>query len=605
MKLTLGIPAGEGNPLGRRLAGLTFFRLVVLAFFLAITEFYYLDAVPAGGFSSVIALGTLGVAFVLSAIYGLALRGGRHLEALSRVQLVTDQLTWTAIAYISGGVTSGSTSLYGLTCLSGAILIGARGSLTAAAGAIVAYGSMCIGFATGWLPVPSDQNVAAYVTDRFDMVYPAMSTVMTVVVVTLLAAYLSERLRAFGGRLEEVTKRAEQAERLAGLGRLAAGLAHEIRNPLGSIRGSVELLRTGDTLGGEERELCELVEREVARLDDLVTDMVDLSRPREPQVGDTDLAATAHDVVKLAKSTGRGAEVSVRYDGPQTMSIRADASQMHQVLWNLVRNAIQASSAGATVTVKLQSTDEGELWMEVRDEGPGIADDGREHLFDAFFTTRSKGVGIGLAVVKQVTDAHGFGLEVDSTEGAGATFRMRVPKAHVLASASLLLLLAAGCGPSGEWSDASTADDVHFDDGWQGATPATTSPAPESPRPVAGPAAGAPASSGQTGPPLAVSLKGEAADRGTYRNTYYDFPQEKPGDAGPTKHRRSASTCSTETNSPSVVEPWASRSPRCAAWRSTRKPFRWAPHSTSPNSTGFATPVARCTTAASWPRTRD
>src|SRR6185295_2938259 len=149
----------------------------------------------------------------------------------------------------------------------------------------------------------------------------------------------------------------------------------------------------------------EIVQRETARLNDLVGDMLDLSRPREPQKAPVDLSATARDVVTLAGKSGRGGDVCVRYDGPASAVVLADAAQMRQVVWNLVRNAIQASSAGDEVLVRI-ADEGGARTLEVCDHGPGIPSEARPRLFDAFFTTRSQGMGIGLAVVKRILDDH-------------------------------------------------------------------------------------------------------------------------------------------------------------------------------------------------------
>ena len=426
------LPAGVDSPLGKRLAGLTFLRLIVLALFLATTELYWARNTPFGGFSSMTGLATAGVAFTLSAIYATLLRHGRRLHVVAHAQLITDQLTWTIIVYLSGGITSGATSLYGLTCLSGAILLDTHGAITAALSGTFCYSTLCAAFTYHLISPPLDQPQAAFVVDSSEMVYPVFSTLMAIATVSVLGAYLAERLRSFGGRLEAATKKAEQAEHLAALGRLAAGLAHEIRNPLGSIRGSIELLRTGGSLADEDSRLCAIVEREVARLNDLVGDMIDLSRPRTPELAESDLAATARAVVELAAGSARGSEVSVRYEGPRSQLARADSDQMRQVLWNLVRNAMQASAAGDEVCVRLEHERNHDAIMEVRDHGPGVAENAREHLFDAFFTTRARGAGIGLAVVKRVIDSHDFSIEVDSSGGKGTTFRVRIPPAHVL-----------------------------------------------------------------------------------------------------------------------------------------------------------------------------
>ncbi|AKT38348.1 sensor histidine kinase [Chondromyces crocatus] len=419
--------AHAGAPLATRLTWLTALRLLVLTILLVVAAATYLGGFTPGGFSSLVALTTVATAYGVAAVYAVFLRMKRALPSIAHAQLVTDQITWTALVYITGGASSGATSLYGLTCLTGAILLGLRGAAVAAVAGAGAYGLLCGGFMLQVLPVPTDQPFDAYLTQWSAMRYTIFVNLLAIVVVTLLASYLAERLRTTGGRLAQATARAEQAERLAMLGRLAAGLAHEIRNPLGSIAGSIELLRTGGTLSAEDRQLCEIIERETQRLNELVGDMLDLSRPRAPAMEPMDLVATIHDVVMLAGRSGRGGDVTVRYEGPKVSVVRADPAQLRQVVWNLVRNAVQASSAGAEVVIALSREASDRQVLEVRDHGRGIPSEARERLFDAFFTTRSHGIGIGLAVVKRILDDHQFSVEVESQEGQGTTFRVLLP----------------------------------------------------------------------------------------------------------------------------------------------------------------------------------
>lgn len=440
------------SPLERRLTWLTGLRLLVLTIFLVFTSIFYLRGHSITSYSSLSSLLTVGTAYFLAAVYASLLRVRRALTAVARVQLVTDQLTWTAMVYISGGATSGATSLYGLTCLSGAILLGTEGGLVAALSGAGAYITLCGAFALRLIAPPPDQPIGVYTTKWADMGFPLFVNLLALCVVTLLASYLAERLRVTGGHLEEATARAEQAERLAALGRLAAGLAHEIRNPLGAIAGSIELLRTGGTLGEDDQKLCEIVEREAARLNDLVGDMLDLSRPRPPAPTTVDLAAVARDLVTLAAKSGRGADVCVRYEGPASAPVLADAAHLRQVVWNLMRNAIQASAPGDEVTVRTRDGAGGERLLEVSDHGPGLTREARARLFDAFFTTRGHGMGIGLAVVKRIVDDHGFEVEVES-DGTGTTFRVRIPRQSALEavepapSSSIPRSTSPGSGP--------------------------------------------------------------------------------------------------------------------------------------------------------------
>ena len=404
-------------------------RLFVLTLFLAFITLVYLRG-QTGGFSSTIAFVSVAVAYGASAVYGLLLRSGRPPQVVVLVQLVTDQLIWTALVYVTGGVTSGGVSLYGLTCLVGAAALGARGGVVALVSAGLAYLGLGVGLNEGLLPIPPDQPPGVYVTTWSDSAYPMLANFVALVTVTGLASYLAERLRTAGGDLEEARARAERAEQLAALGRLAAGLAHEIRNPLGSIAGSIELLGTSPALSEEDRRLCGIVQREAGRLNDLVGDMLELARPRPPALVEVEAAGLARDVVLLAAQSGRGADVSVRYDGPEELRLIADAAQIRQLLWNLVRNAVQASSPGDEVLVRLSRV-EGGAALEVSDAGPGIPEDAKRRLFDAFFTTRSHGTGVGLAVVKRIIDDHGWTIRVDSADGRGATFSVLIPKSSV------------------------------------------------------------------------------------------------------------------------------------------------------------------------------
>lgn len=421
-------PGGKDAELGRRLTQLTALRLLLTTLFLVFVTLVYLRG-QTGGHSSLVAFAAIVSAYFLGALYGIALRNGRFLRTIAAAQIVTDQVIWTSIVYVTGGVSSGAVTLYGLTCVAGAIALGARGAALALLSAAACYLTLSGVLIERLLSPPVDQNANLYVLSWSGAAYPLFANLFGLAVVSIMAGYLAERLRAAGGELLRAEARAQAAERLAALGRLATGLAHEIRNPLGGILGSVELLAESPNLDDEDRRLCSIVEREASRLNDLVGDMLHLSRPRMPTVAPMNLAETARDVVELARRSGRGEDVAVTLEGPSDVVIRADVAQIRQVLWNLVRNAVQASSAGSEVVVEV-GTDAGGAFFSVRDTGPGIPPDSQDRIFDAFFTTRSHGTGVGLAVVKQIVDAHGFTIDVSSRDGA--TFRVGIPASSVV-----------------------------------------------------------------------------------------------------------------------------------------------------------------------------
>jgi signal transduction histidine kinase len=427
VKISLGAPDMVASPaLSRRLALLTAARLVFLTLCLGLVGLFYLRGASLGSITLQLGLALLVVSFALAGGYALLLRLGRGLAFVADAQIVLDQLSWTVVAYLTGGASSGAASLYGLSCLVGAALSGSRGAAIAAASGVLSYATMVLLLGGGMLVPPPDQPASVYRLTGDEVRFYLAVNALVMLVVALLAGTLAERLRWTGGELAMATERAERAERMAALGRLAAGLAHEIRNPLGSIAGSVDLLRSARGLSLEDQKLCDIIAREAGRLNDLVTDMMDLSRPRHPELAPVDVALVAQDVVALAGRTGRSvSDVDVRYEGPSSLSVRADGSQLRQLVWNLVRNGVQASSAGKSVRVVLEVRAQAVL-LSVIDRGVGIDEEARSRLFDAFFTTRSHGTGVGLAVVKRIADEHGFAIDVESGAGQGATFRVNL-----------------------------------------------------------------------------------------------------------------------------------------------------------------------------------
>jgi len=409
----------------RRLTWLTFARLLLYIVLLAAVSAFYLQGnatlFPA---SLRVVVLTLSVAFAAAAVYAAWIRQRRALTALAWTQVVLDQLIWTVLVYLSGGPLSGATTFYGLSCVLAAVTLGLPGALAAAGIGGAFFLALIAGLSRGLILPPGDQPPFVWRSSLY--LYPTLVSLLGLAVVALLAGYLARRLQTESGRLALVTERAERAERLAALGKIAAALAHEIRNPLGSISGSIEIIREAPALGDDERRLCDIVRHEVARLNDLVGDMMDLAKPRVPNLATVDVARIARDVIDLAQKGGRAEhDVPLRYEGPTTLETRADGAQLRQVIWNLVRNAIQVSGAGVPVVVAVSGTPESTT-VEVRDRGPGIPREMRSRIFDAFVTTRSHGVGIGLAVVRQIVDAHNGSIEVEDAPEGGTTFRVRL-----------------------------------------------------------------------------------------------------------------------------------------------------------------------------------
>jgi signal transduction histidine kinase len=233
----------------------------------------------------------------------------------------------------------------------------------------------------------------------------------------------------------------QERDRLAVLGQMAAGLAHEIKNPLGAIKGAAQLLgdaRSAEHLGPPEREFLGIILEEVERLDRVVGSVLDYARPTKGDVGSVDANVVVRGTLKLLASD-RAEVSSARTDlDPDLPRVRADAEQLRQVLINLIRNAVQAMGASGTVYVSTRTRQERQslgrdptTWVEisVRDEGPGIAPHVMKNLFVPFVTTKDRGTGLGLAISQRVVAEMGGRIDVASRTGLGSTFTVVLPAA--------------------------------------------------------------------------------------------------------------------------------------------------------------------------------
>jgi two-component system, NtrC family, sensor histidine kinase PilS len=222
----------------------------------------------------------------------------------------------------------------------------------------------------------------------------------------------------------------QRAERLAAVGRLAAGIAHEIRNPLAAISGSIELLRqTAEAEGAHEnKELMTIVIREVDRLNGLITELLEFARPRALETERLDVAATMAEMLKVFENDKRLGDARVELVADGAPLVEADAAQLRQVVWNLLRNAAEAAP-GQPIGVEVRA--EGDLVaLTIRDRGPGIAAEHRARIFEPFFSTKDGGTGLGLATVHRIIDEHKGAVELECPEGGGTAVTVRLPRAR-------------------------------------------------------------------------------------------------------------------------------------------------------------------------------
>jgi signal transduction histidine kinase len=245
----------------------------------------------------------------------------------------------------------------------------------------------------------------------------ALSKLLILDMQVVLDAYYETRHR----------KELQRSEQLAAVGELAASIAHEVRNPLAGMKGALEVLQSELAVKPSNLEIVDELLAQIARLENLVRDLLTFARPSAISVRDFDLHELLDRLLKLYKDEADAAKIAIhRIYGPGTGNIKADPQQMEQVFFNLIHNAIQAMDDGGTLTVTTQATERG-IVIRFQDTGGGVPADDMPRIFQPFFTTKHRGSGLGLPIVKKIIKAHGGDIEVASAIGEGTAATMTLP----------------------------------------------------------------------------------------------------------------------------------------------------------------------------------
>jgi len=236
----------------------------------------------------------------------------------------------------------------------------------------------------------------------------------------------SAKLAESNRNLQEAQVSLRRSERLAALGQLTAGLAHELRNPLGTIKASAEML-TKQQKPEIQAEMSEYIGSEVNRMNGLITSFLNFARPLQTHPAEADLNAVVDDVMRQQAELAKQRQVYVLAEKPgASCRFSFDRDLLTVALTNLVQNAIQASEAGKAVTLRIErAAQEVKIW--VTDQGVGIPAQNLESIFNPFFTTKPEGVGLGLPIVAKIIDEHQGRIDVRSEEHKGTTFEVVLP----------------------------------------------------------------------------------------------------------------------------------------------------------------------------------
>ncbi len=278
--------------------------------------------------------------------------------------------------------------------------------------------------------IPYRLRIGIYSSSADDIRWQALTHLLmnslAILALVVLARYFLRTL----GHFLQLKAREESARHLTALGSMAATLAHEIRNPLGAMKGLTQLAQ--ETLPGDHKtqSLMTTVVREAERLEKLVTDLLSFARPREPQITTLDFRRLLNETAEVLRPKLEAAGIRLEMEaGENELTIDSDESGLRQILMNLLLNAIDASPADGGIKVIARYDEKKQtLSAEIMDSGPGLAGRSPEELFEPFMTTKAKGTGLGLAISRQIAERLGGTLELASRHGGGASCTLKLPK---------------------------------------------------------------------------------------------------------------------------------------------------------------------------------
>lgn len=402
------------------------YRLVVLTSLLIaalIIQLSSSDAAPNLPFYYVLI-----AAYVFSALFFGLYAWSARLVAQAYVQVVFDLLLITAFVYISGGLASSMYFLYVFPIIAASLVVSGRAGFLAAALSAILFGVLADGLYFGFFPAfRPEQAVKTPLGSMLVTIFIAWGVFF---VIAAMMSYLSGNLRKTREALRAAEREILVRERLAEAGRVSASLAHEIRNPLAAISGSVQVLKKDLALSAEQRELMTIVLKESERVSQSLEQFLDFALPAKQVFSPINLGAILDETVKILQGggelngrialEGNYATADVPYFG--------NAGQFKQVFWNLIKNAVKAMPAGGRLRLEFPESRKKGVRVVVADTGRGMTDEDKAHLFEPFYSGFQDGRGLGLSIVRKIIDDYDGRIDVRSEPNKGTEVLITLPQ---------------------------------------------------------------------------------------------------------------------------------------------------------------------------------
>ncbi len=414
-----------------RLKWLMFFRLLFATLMLGSTIVLQMgESLYPLNQPLIILYGLTGGIFLLSVIYNLIFYRVREKRGgiwFAYVQVGIDTLIVTLLIFLTGSYSSLFSFLYLVVIIYTSMLLFRKGSMVMAAFSSIQYGIMVDLEYYGILtPFGTEASLVTLDLPWSHVLYKVMIIMLACFAVAFLSGLLAEQARKTKRELQAMSTHVKRVERMAMVGEMAAGLAHEIKNPLASLRGSVQLLKDDIPYDPDRDKLMGIVLREADRLSTLVTDFLTFARPKTGRTEPVELAPALADIITLfERDTRIKGAITLRQRIASDIWIHVDRSHLHQIVLNLLLNAAQAIGEGSgEIRITTEPQRNRHVALKISDNGCGMSDEVMNAIFDPFFTTKPSGTGLGLSIVHRIVETYEGWIDIESEEGEGTTFTL-------------------------------------------------------------------------------------------------------------------------------------------------------------------------------------
>ncbi|WP_027359450.1 two-component system sensor histidine kinase NtrB [Desulforegula conservatrix] len=362
---------------------------------------------------------------LFSLVYALVLPRIKKGNVFAYFQIVIDSLLITLIIFATGGPDSFFHFLYLLVIMYSSLLLGRKAAVFVAGLSSLEYSVLTVVEAFGIIGFLGPEF--NYYKSFAGVLYKILSTVSACFLMSFLGSLLADQAKKAKKELEAMGLHLKRVEKLAFAGEMAAGLAHEIKNPLAALSGSVQILKDEISECSDNYRLIQIILRETDRLNNLVTNFLSLSSQKSGDVKLVNVGDIIEDVIGCFRKDDKTRDIEFKINSFPECRIMIDPNQLSQVIWNLVQNAADAivtEDSDGRIEVSCSQTADKRVMLMVKDNGSGMSSEDLTSVFTPFYTTKPAGNGLGLCIVHRILENYDARIDITSREDSGTEFRI-------------------------------------------------------------------------------------------------------------------------------------------------------------------------------------